>query len=104
MVEGVKQVDPREPAVGPHEGAAAEPVGRDARHVAAVIELGADEVVLCLDAGPAVADGEEIELRGDRSAAEGGVGLRVDDLAQLVASAAGGKVVVAAIAGVRAGR
>ncbi len=100
MGEGVQQEDAGVPAVGSHERAAADPVRRDPRHVGVVVELRADEVVLRVEAGPAVAHRDQVELRADLGAVEGRVPLRIDDLLQRVVGAAGGEVVAAAGAGV----
>ena len=82
MREGVQQVDahqpvgvaPVQPAAGAHR--------RNARHVGAVGEGGADDVELVLDAPDAAVERADIELALEFAAAEHRVLLRVDRLLQ----------------------
>ena len=89
LPEGVQEAHADEPVVVAPIGAAAQPHGRNARHAAAVVEGGADEIVLAVDAEDAGRQRYEIPLPGDLAAAEGRVALRIERLNELGLHAAG---------------
>src|SRR5690242_18623732 len=97
--EGVQKPHARQPRIVAPVDSAADAHGRNARHVRAVCECRADDVELAFNAEKSVAERHDIPLALEFTAAEDGIGLRVERFVEIAHARATRAVLIAGIAG-----